>query len=85
VRSTTETFGVGTRKAIPVNFPFKSGITFPTLLNTNQIFYLRKRTKKKKHTALAAPVDDGIMFCAAPRPPLQSYINKKNIVFVFLS
>ena len=30
VRSTTETFGVGTRKAIPVNFPFKSGITFPT-------------------------------------------------------
>ncbi len=30
VRSTTETLGVGTRKAIPVNFPFKSGITFPT-------------------------------------------------------
>ena len=30
VRSTTDTFGVGTRKAIPVNFPFKSGITLPT-------------------------------------------------------
>lgn len=30
VRSTTETFGVGTRKAIPVSFPFKSGITLPT-------------------------------------------------------
>jgi hypothetical protein len=26
-----------------------------------------------KHTALAAPVDDGIIFCAAPRPPRQSY------------
>ena len=30
VRSTTETSGVGTLNAIPVNFPFKSGITFPT-------------------------------------------------------
>merc|ERR1712012_1203052 len=32
VRSTTETSGVGTRKAIPVNFPFSSGITLPTAL-----------------------------------------------------
>jgi len=30
VKSTTETSGVGTRKAMPVNFPFSSGITFPT-------------------------------------------------------
>merc|ERR1719506_2155679 len=30
VRSTTETSGVGTRKAIPVSFPFKDGITLPT-------------------------------------------------------
>jgi hypothetical protein len=42
VRSTTETSGVGTLKAIPVNFPLKLGMTFPT--------------------ALAAPVEDGMMF-----------------------
>ena len=29
VRSTTETLFVGTRKAMPVNFPFSWGITFP--------------------------------------------------------
>lgn len=52
VKSTTETSGVGTRKAIPVNFPFKAGMTLAT--------------------AFAAPVDDGMMFCAAPRPPRQS-------------
>merc|ERR1719178_573656 len=52
VRSTTETSGVGTRKAMPVNFPFKAGKHFPT--------------------ALAAPVDDGMMFCDAQRPPRQS-------------
>jgi hypothetical protein len=28
--------------------------------------------KKNKQTALAAPVVDGIIFCAAPRPPRQS-------------
>jgi len=32
VRSTTETSGVGTRKDIPVSFPFKDGMTFPTAL-----------------------------------------------------
>ena len=42
VRSTTETSGVGTRKAIPVNLPFNSGMTLPT--------------------ALAAPVEAGMMF-----------------------
>merc|ERR1719421_2821806 len=52
VRSTTETSGVGTRKAIPVSLPFNSGITFPT--------------------ALAAPVDEGMMFAEAQRPPRQS-------------
>ena len=30
VKSTTETSAVGTRKAIPVNLPFKVGITLPT-------------------------------------------------------
>lgn len=30
VRSTTETSTVGTRKAIPVSFPFKAGSTLPT-------------------------------------------------------
>merc|ERR1711972_779061 len=53
VKSTTDTSGVGTRKAIPVSFPFTSGITFPT--------------------AFAAPVDEGMMFCDAHRPPRQSF------------
>merc|ERR1719382_385911 len=52
VRSTTDTSGVGTRNAMPVNLPFKAGITLPT--------------------ALAAPVDDGMMFSEAHRPPRQS-------------
>merc|ERR1719191_655960 len=30
VRSTTETSGVGTRKAIPVSFPLSAGMTLPT-------------------------------------------------------
>merc|ERR1719473_1965370 len=30
VKSTTETSGVGTRKAIPVSFPLTDGITLPT-------------------------------------------------------
>ena len=29
-----------------------------------------------KLTAFAAPVDDGIMFCAAPHPVRQSYTQK---------
>merc|ERR1719163_618142 len=52
VRSTTDTSGVGTRNAMPVNLPLRAGITLPT--------------------AFAAPVDDGMMFCDAHRPPRQS-------------
>merc|ERR1739845_54430 len=52
VRSTTETSGVGTRNAIPVNLPFNAGKHLPT--------------------AFAAPVEDGMMFCDAQRPPRQS-------------
>merc|ERR1712178_600970 len=52
VRSTTDTSGVGTRNAMPVNFPFNAGKHLPT--------------------AFAAPVEDGIMFCDAQRPPRQS-------------
>merc|ERR1719247_2801155 len=52
VKSTTETSGVGTRKAMPVSLPFMSGITLPT--------------------AFAAPVEDGMMFADAQRPPRQS-------------
>lgn len=48
----TDTFDTGTRNAIPVNFPFNLGKTFPT--------------------AIAAPVEEGIIFCNAPLPPLQS-------------
>merc|ERR1719336_1440354 len=62
VRSTTETSGVGTRKAMPVNLPFNSGITLPT--------------------ALAAPVEDGMMFWAAPRPPRQSLPEGPSTVFL---
>merc|ERR1719168_65530 len=53
VRSTTDTSGVGTRKAMPVSLPLTEGRTLPT--------------------ALAAPVDDGMMFCDAQRPPRQSF------------
>ena len=52
---------VGTRKAIPVSLPFKSGMTFPT--------------------ALAAPVDDGMMLAEADRPPLQSLLEGPSTVF----
>merc|ERR1719421_2476677 len=52
VRSTTETSGVGTRNAMPVNFPLRAGRHLPT--------------------AFAAPVDEGMMFCDAQRPPRQS-------------
>uniref|UniRef100_A0A8C0NGB0 Uncharacterized protein n=1 Tax=Canis lupus familiaris TaxID=9615 RepID=A0A8C0NGB0_CANLF len=45
VRSTTDTLGVGTRKAMPVSFPFSSRMTLPT--------------------ALAVPVEPGMMFWAA--------------------
>ena len=30
VKSTTDTFATGTRKAIPVNLPLRDGITLPT-------------------------------------------------------
>eukprot|EP01033_Poteriospumella_lacustris_P005328 gene5327-gene5939 len=56
VTSTTDTSGVGTRKAIPVILPFSDGITAAT--------------------ALAAPVDDGMIFCEAPRPPRQSFLEE---------
>merc|ERR550537_223866 len=52
VRSTTETSGVGTRKAMPVSLPLREGITFPT--------------------ALAAPVEEGMILAEAQRPPRQS-------------
>src|SRR3954466_7332945 len=61
VRATTDTSATGTRKAIPVSFPFKSGITFPT--------------------AFAAPVLDGMMLTAAPRPPRQSFFEGPSTVF----
>merc|ERR1719473_2194771 len=53
VRSTTDTSGVGTRNAMPVNLPFTAGRHLPT--------------------ALAAPVEEGMMFCEAHRPPRQSF------------
>lgn len=53
MRSTTDTLVTGTLNAMPVSFPFNSGITLPT--------------------ALAAPVDDGIMLHPAALPALQSF------------
>merc|ERR1719217_176129 len=61
VRSTTETSGVGTRKAMPVSLPLSSGSTLPT--------------------ALAAPVEAGMMFWPAPRPPRQSLPEGPSTVF----
>merc|ERR1719312_2088890 len=61
VRSTTETFGVGTLKAIPVSLPLSSGMTLPT--------------------ALAAPVEAGMMFWAAPRPSLHALLEGPSTVF----
>ena len=51
-KSTTETLTTGTLNAIPVSFPFNSGITNPT--------------------ALAAPVELGMMLMAVALPALQS-------------
>merc|ERR1719331_2554690 len=61
VRSTTETSGVGTRKAMPVSLPLSAGSTLPT--------------------AFAAPVDAGMMFWPAPRPPRQSLPEGPSTVF----
>jgi len=58
---TTYQSAVGTRKAIPVNLPFKAGITLPT--------------------ALAAPVEEGIMFPKIERPPRQSFEDGASTVF----
>merc|ERR1719443_2019896 len=57
VRSTTDTSGVGTRNAMPVSLPFRSGSTLPT------------------------PVDEGMMFWPAPRPPRQSLPDGPSTVF----
>ena len=73
VKSTTETLAVGTRKAMPVNLPFRSGMTFPTYRTAR---VSRRREEGFERTAFAAPVDEGIMFCAAPRPPRQSWISR---------
>uniref|UniRef100_F7IM79 Uncharacterized protein n=1 Tax=Callithrix jacchus TaxID=9483 RepID=F7IM79_CALJA len=61
VRSTTDTLAVGTRKAMPVSFPFSSGMTLPT--------------------ALAAPVEVGMMFWRAPRPSRHSFPEGPSTVF----
>src|SRR4030065_245927 len=61
VRSTTDTSEVGTRKAMPVSLPWRSGTTTPT--------------------ALAAPVEDGMMFSRMPRPPRQSLDEGPSTVF----
>merc|ERR1711869_22562 len=61
VKSTTDTSGVGTRKAMPVSLPLSDGSTLPT--------------------ALAAPVDAGMMFWPAPRPPRQSLPDGPSTVF----
>eukprot|EP01085_Mycamoeba_gemmipara_P004506 Mycagemm_TRINITY_DN11196_c0_g1::TRINITY_DN11196_c0_g1_i1::g.4506::m.4506 type:complete len:109 gc:universal TRINITY_DN11196_c0_g1_i1:895-569(-) len=61
VRSTTDTSGLGTRKAMPVSLPLSAGNTLPT--------------------ALAAPVEAGMMFWPAPRPARQSLPEGPSTVF----
>mmetsp|Transcript_37529 Transcript_37529/g.110924 ORF Transcript_37529/g.110924 Transcript_37529/m.110924 type:complete len:259 (+) Transcript_37529:393-1169(+) len=61
VRSTTDTSLVGTRNAMPVSLPLRSGITTPT--------------------ALAAPVDEGMMLPLTARPPRQSFLDGPSTVF----
>jgi hypothetical protein len=49
--------------------------------------FLSIKNDINKHTALAAPADDGILICAAPRPPRQSYgyqIEIKNFFSYFI-
>ena len=60
VRSTHETFAVGTRKLMPVSLPFVSGST-------------------SAH-AFAAPVELGMMFMYALRPPRQSFFDGPSCV-----
>uniref|UniRef100_A0A8I3WDY4 Uncharacterized protein n=1 Tax=Callithrix jacchus TaxID=9483 RepID=A0A8I3WDY4_CALJA len=61
VRSTTDTLAVGTWKAMPVSFPFSSGMTLPT--------------------ALAVPVEAGMMFQRAPWPSCHSFPEGPSTVF----
>ena len=61
VKSTTDTSATGTLNAIPLTFPFKSGMT--------------------SASDLAAPVDEGMMFTLAPRPPRQSFFEVPSTTF----
>lgn len=91
VKSTTETLGVGTRNAIPVSFPLSSGRTFPTAYKKNTNHYLSLVTTILENSAevlwrfpsytFAAPVELGMIFCPAPRPPRQSFIEGPSTVF----
>src|SRR6185436_20253767 len=64
VRSTSETFGVGTRTELPSNFPFSSGST--------------------RATALAAPVEVGIIERAAARERLKSLCGRSSNCWSFV-
>lgn len=86
VKSTTETLGVGTRKAIPVSLPLSSGSTFPTAYKSDikqnhaQGLDSINMNITPAHT-FAAPVELGIIFCPAPRPPRQSFMEGPSTVF----
>ena len=88
VKSTTETLGVGTRKAIPVSFPLSSGRTFPTAYDTKQskshlvqLYGILLPCELNPSHTFAAPVELGMIFCEAPRPPRQSFIEGPSTVF----
>merc|ERR1719163_2382946 len=67
VRSTTETSGVGTRNAMPVSLPLRSGITLPTagaapaapVLARRAVDRLLRRRRRvdRRHQ----PLDDGVL------------------------
>uniref|UniRef100_A0A8C3CJU9 Uncharacterized protein n=1 Tax=Cairina moschata TaxID=8855 RepID=A0A8C3CJU9_CAIMO len=81
VRSTTETLGVGTRKAIPVSFLASQAPATTSSLNPRKANTHPLSSGMTFPTALAAPVEAGIMFWAAPLPSLHSFPEGPSTVF----
>merc|ERR1719446_1571644 len=80
VRSTTETSGVGTRKAMPVSLPLRSGMTLPTALAApvadGMMFWPAPRPPRQ-----SLPDGPSTVFCVAVvactvvmRPSLMPYV-----------
>uniref|UniRef100_A0A4X1UWF2 Uncharacterized protein n=1 Tax=Sus scrofa TaxID=9823 RepID=A0A4X1UWF2_PIG len=90
VRSTTDTLGVGTRKAMPVSFLGTRGSKQSQHHPCWCPRHPGQESSKEPHplssgmtlpTALAAPVEAGMMFWAAPRPSRHSFPDGPSTVF----